>query len=171
MADSTPGGMSFFHEFSEVIKGNRNIQLIISQAIITQLCFGMFNVIWQPYLVALGTSITQLGIIQGIVTIFSVIGAYLWGQLSDRRGRRPVFIAVIISRLIVFAFTLMATDWRGFIGFGVFMGLSSSWMSSNPVTTTMLSESVERRRISTAIGLYFSVGTILAIASAPWEDS
>jgi MFS family permease len=127
----------------------------------------MFNVIWQPYLLELKTTYTQLGLIQSIITAFSAIGAILWGKISDNMGRKPAQIGSIIFRIIAIGFAISSTNWIGFIGFAVFIGLSASWPQTNPVTTTLVSESVDERNMGTAISIYSSAGTLIAITSAP----
>ncbi|MFC1803233.1 MFS transporter [Thermoproteota archaeon] len=159
--------MSFSRKISEVLANNRNLQLLTLQAIVTQFCFGMFNIIWQPYLLDLQIAYTQLGLLQSIITGFTGIGSILWGRLSDHIGRKPAQMGSIICRIISIGFFLIATDWKGFIGFAVFMGLSSSWDQTNPVTTTLVSESVNKDNIGTAISVYSSAGTLIAIAAAP----
>jgi MFS family permease len=79
---------------------NRNIQLLVLQSIITQFCFGMLLVVWQPYLISLGTTFTQLGTIQAVITIFTALGSLIWGRISDRYGRKPVHIGSMLARMI-----------------------------------------------------------------------
>jgi MFS family permease len=140
---------------------------MVIQAIITQTCFGMFNVVWQPYLLELKTTLPQLGLVQSVVTLFTAVGATFWGRLSDVFGRKPVFISTIICRVAAILFCFTATSWVSFLGFGVFIGLSSSWMHTNPNTSTLLAESVENGQVSTALSIYSSLGTIAAILAAP----
>ena len=42
-----------WQDLRQVLVGNRNVQLLMLQAVVTQLCFGMFMVIWQPYIIEL----------------------------------------------------------------------------------------------------------------------
>jgi len=149
------------------LRGNRNIQLLMLQAVVTQLCFGMFMVVWQPYIIELGGSFTQLGLIQVVITVFTGVGSLAWGRLADRRGRKPAHVGAMACRFIAILFALLSRSWTGFLGFGVFMGLSASWAQSNPVTTTFISESVEDERMSTALSLYTSAGTLIAVVAAP----
>jgi MFS family permease len=159
--------MRVISELRGVLIESHNLKLMAIQAMITQACFGMFNVVWQPYLLDLKTTFPQLGLIQGLVTFFTAVGAILWGRLSDIIGRKPVFISTSICRLIAIYFCLTATNWISFIGFGVFIGISSSWMHTNPNTSTLLAESVDKEQVGTALSIYSSLGTIVAIISAP----
>jgi MFS family permease len=140
---------------------------MIVQTLITEFCFGMFAVVWQPYLLKIGTTLPQLGLIQGVITIFTALGSVLWGRISDIRGRKPVYIATILLRLAAVFFAFFSVNWYHFFGFAVFIGLSASWMQRNPNTSVLLAESVEKDRVGSAISLYTSLGTIIAIVAAP----
>ena len=159
--------MDFAQEIYDTLYQNKNIQLLTLQAIVTQFCFGMFNIIWQPYLLDLNTTYTQLGIIQTILTAFTAIGSLVWGRISDKIGRKLAHIGSIICRIIAIGFVISSGNWISFIGFAVFIGLSSSWTQTNPATTTLVSESVSDDKIGAAISIYSSAGTLIAIAAAP----
>jgi MFS family permease len=152
---------------SNQLKKNLNLQLLTMQAVITQLFFSMLKVIWQPYLVEHGVSFVELGTIQTVITIFTGAGSLLWGRLSDTYGRKPIHIASMLARIIAVTFAYTATDWIGFLGFGVFIGLSASWNQTNPVTTILVSESVEEEKMGTAFSIYTSAGTLLAVIASP----
>ena len=159
--------MSMWMDLRRVLVGNRNVQILMLQAVVTQLCFGMFTVFWQPYVIDLGASFTQLGLIQVVITVFSSVGALAWGRLADRRGRKPAHVGAMVCRFIAILFALTSRDWTGFLGFGIFMGLSASWTQRNPVTVTYISESVGEERMSTALSLYVSAGTLITVVAAP----
>jgi MFS family permease len=73
----------------------------------------------------------------------------------------------MIARVIAVFFAYTANNWYGFLGFGVFIGLSANWSQTNPVSTTLVSESVEEDKMSTALSIYSSAGTLFAVVSSP----
>jgi MFS family permease len=127
----------------------------------------MLLVVWQPYVISLGTTFTKLGTIQAVMTIFTALGSLIWGRISDRYGRKPVHIGSMLARMTGILFLYTSSSWFSLLGFGVFIGVSSSWSQSNPVTTTLISESVEEEKMNTAISLYSSVGTLIAVIASP----
>ena len=149
------------------LNGNRNLQMLVLQTAVTQFCFGMLVVIWQPYAVELGTSFTQLGTIQAIITISSGAGSLFWGRVSDQYGRKPAHIGAMLTRIIAVICMYRADDWSGLILFGVFIGFAASWTQSSPVSTTLVSESVGEEKINTALSLYSSAGTLVAVLASP----
>jgi MFS family permease len=156
-----------FSSISSPLRSNVNLQLLTMQAVVTQFFFSMLKVIWQPYIVENGVSFFELGTIQAAITIFTGAGSLLWGNLSDTYGRKPIHIASTFARVVAVVLAYTATDWRGFLGFGVFIGLSASWTQRNPVTAVLVSESVEEEKMGTALSIYTSAGTLLAVVASP----
>ena len=159
--------MSYLQDITGMLRGNRNLQLLALQAVVTQFCYNMLLVVWQPYMISHGTSFTQLGTIQTVITIFTGLGSLIWGRLSDQYGRKPIHIVSMIARVVAVFFAYSATNWYGFLGFGVFIGLSANWSQTNPVSTTLVSESVKEDKMSTALSIYSSAGTLLAVLASP----
>jgi MFS family permease len=144
-----------------------NVKTMAVQSLVTEACFGMFYVVWQPYLIDLRATIPQLGLVQGVITLSAALGSLLWGRLSDAVGRKPVYTASFVCRFIAMIFCLTARSWISFIGFGAFIGLSAAWMQSNPAGSALLTESVDEIHAGTAISVYISVGVMASIVTAP----
>jgi MFS family permease len=127
----------------------------------------MLVVVWQPYAVGMGTTFTQLGTIQAIITVFSGLGSLFWGRVSDEYGRKPAHIGTMLTRIVAVLCMYTADDLIGLILFGVFIGFAASWTQTSPVTTTLLSESVGEDKMNTAFSLYSSAGTLVAVLASP----
>ena len=145
---------------------NENIRALTVRTLVTETFFGMFYVVWQPFLIDIGTTLPQLGIVQGVLTLFAAVGSLLWGRLSDAWGRKPAVVASVLCRLVAMGFCLTAQSWVSFIGFGVFMGLSASWQQTNPAESSLIAESVDAVRVGTAISVYMSLGLVASMTTA-----
>lgn len=77
-----------------------NLRILALQTILSQLGFGMFYVVWQPYLLALGVSVVELGLAQTAINLSSAAGSLLWGLLSDEMGRKPIIIFSYLCRVL-----------------------------------------------------------------------
>ena len=159
--------MGFLDELRQMLTLSDNVRTMAVQSLITEACFSMFYVIWQPYLIDLRATIPQLGLAQGVITLSAALGSLLWGRLSDSVGRKPVYTASFVCRFIAMIFCLTAQSWVSFIGFGAFIGLSAAWMQSNPAGSALLTESVDEIHAGTAISVYMSVGVMASIVTAP----
>ena len=159
--------MEFINELRQVLTLSENIKTMAVQSLVSEACFGMFYVVWQPYIIELEATIPQLGLVQGVMALFAAVGSLLWGRLSDRVGRKPVYSASFVCRFIALVFCLTARSWVSFIGFGIFMGFSATWMQSHPAAAALMTESVDEARVGTAISIYMSLGMMASIFTAP----
>lgn len=158
--------MFILEDLRRTLELGGNIRIMAVCALITEACFGMFYVVWQPYVIELGATLPQLGLVQGVMILFAAVGSLAWGRVSDAWGRKPAAVGSILCRVVALAFCFAARDWASFVGFGVFMGLSASWQQNNPAISALMAESVEEEKVGTAISVVMSLGMIASISTA-----
>ncbi len=158
--------MNILDELRQTLALGGNIRIMAVRALITEACFGMFYVVYQPYVIELGATLPQLGLVQGVMILFAAVGSLVWGRLSDTWGRKPAAIGSIVCRTVALVFCFTARDWLSFVGFGVFMGLSASWQQNNPAISALMAESVDEERVGTAISVIMSLGMMASISTA-----
>jgi MFS family permease len=158
--------MNILQELRRTLALGVNIRIMALRALITEACFGMFYVVWQPYVIELGATLPQLGLVQGVMMLFAAVGSLAWGRLSDAWGRKPAAVGSIVCRAVALVFCFVARDWVSFVGFGVFMGLSASWQQNNPAISALMAESVDEERVGTAISVIMSLGMMASISTA-----
>ena len=134
-----------------------NIRVLAVQTLLSQIGFGMFYVIWQPYLLSVGISLAQLGLVQTVINVSTGIGLILWGYLSDRYGRKPVIIVSILCRIISILFLVASDAFWAFIGFGAFMGLTAMFNIGNPARNALITESVDSTKRATALSTLITI--------------
>lgn len=134
-----------------------NIRVLALQTLLSQIGFGMFYVIWQPYLLSVGISLAQLGLVQTVINVSTGIGLILWGYISDRYGRKPVIIVSIVCRIISILFLLTSDSFWAFIGFGAFMGLTAMFNIGNPARNALITESVDSTKRATALSTLITI--------------
>jgi MFS family permease len=81
-----------------VLEGN--IRVLAAQTFVSQIGLGMFYVIWQPFLLSTGITVSQLGLVQTMINISTALGLIVWGQISDRVGRKPGVIGSALCRAL-----------------------------------------------------------------------
>jgi len=145
-----------------------NIRVLALQTLISQLGFGMFYVIWQPYVLSTGVSVVGLGIIQSIINLSTAVGLIFWGILSDQLGRKRVILVSNACRVIALIALMVSTNFAFLLVFAFFIGFSSLFMQANPARSALTSESVDSNRRATAFStlLFFSQITNTLVASA-----
>jgi len=128
-----------------------NIRVLAAQTFLSQIGLGMFFVIWQPYILSTGASLSQLGLVQTIINVTTGLGLFFWGYISDRYGRKPVIIATILCRVISIGFLIISDSFWGLLGFGVFMGFTAMFYIGNPARNALITESVKSSQRGTSI--------------------
>lgn len=134
-----------------------NIRVLAVQTLLSQIGFGMFYVIWQPYLLSVGISLAQLGLVQTVINVSTGIGLILWGYVSDRYGRKPVIMVSILCRIISILFLVTSDSFWAFIGFGAFMGLTAMYNIGNPARNALITESVDSTKRATALSTLITI--------------
>jgi MFS family permease len=143
-----------------------NVRVLAVQTLISQLGFGMFFVVWQPYILSRGVSVVGLGVVQSVINLSTAAGLISWGILSDRFGRKPVILASQACRLLSMA-SLVASGHVAFlIVFAFLMGLSSLFMVGNPARSALISESVGGQRRAMAFSTLMAISQITNTAMA-----
>ncbi len=145
-----------------------NIRVLAAQTLISQLGFGMFYVIWQPYLLSTGIDIGQLGVIQTMINVSTGLGLLAWGYISDNYGRRPAVIAGNACRVAAMAVLIASGHYYALLVFAFLIGFTAMFMIGNPARNALITESVDSTRRATAFSIITAVsqGTSTLVASA-----
>ncbi|XP_043240224.1 organic cation transporter protein-like [Amphibalanus amphitrite] len=109
----------------------------------------------------------MLSMLQSVLMLGGIVGSLLGGQLTDRFGRRPVFLPVM---LLVIACSFSAALVDDYVSFVVIRGVTgfcmASMIASQFVLVTELSGCKHRAALTTVTFLPFSFGTMLVAAAS-----
>lgn len=143
-----------------------NIRVLAVQTLVSGLGFGMFFVVWQPFILSTGVSVVDLGVIQSVINLSSAAGLIAWGALSDRFGRKPVILMSQASRLLAMVALVVSGDFVFLLAFAFLIGFSALFMVGNPARSALTSESVGSQRRATAFSTLMSISQITSTATA-----
>ena len=152
--------------WSRLLSLKGNMRVFAVQTLVSQLGFGMFYVIWQPYILKTGVSVVGLGMIQSVINISTAAGLIVWGFLADRIGRKPVTIAGFACRFIAILALVVSQRIEFLLVFAFFVGFSSLFMQGNPGKNALVFESVDSTTRATAFSVLMSISMITNTVTA-----
>jgi MFS family permease len=143
-----------------------NIKPLAFQMFVSQIGFGMVYTVWQPFILSTGLSVSELGLIQSVINTTTALGLILWGQLSDRFGRKPVLLLSDVCRLVAMIIVIFSGSFHALLIFAFFVGLSAMWMVPNPARNALIAESVEEGRMGVAYSTLMAISQITSTVMA-----
>jgi DHA1 family multidrug resistance protein-like MFS transporter len=142
---------------------NRTLIAVISRSFISGIEQSMIGVIFQPFVLSLGASMSQLGLLNSLGGWGGLIPtlAYPWGGwIADQRGRKVVLLGASIAAMGAFVIYAVA-GWMGALAVLlpaiVLMGISQVYQ---PVNAALVGEAVSAGKRGSA----YSLITIVVIA-------
>ncbi|MEM1586365.1 MAG: MFS transporter [Candidatus Bathyarchaeia archaeon] len=75
-----------------------------------EMAFGLLSVFIPLYMMALGGSLTQIGIMSSAAILLSIPASLLWGYLCDESRRYKPYILLSFLTLAIFLYTLTLTE-------------------------------------------------------------
>jgi MFS family permease len=143
-----------------------NIKALAIQMFVSQIGFGMVYTVWQPFILSTGLSVSELGLIQSVINTTTALGLILWGQLSDRFGRKPVLLISDVCRLVAMIIVIFSGSFQALLIFAFFVGLSAMWMVPNPARNALIAESVDEGRMGVAYSTLMAISQITSTVMA-----
>jgi MFS transporter, DHA1 family, multidrug resistance protein len=143
---------------------NRVVIGVLVIAFGLHLSFGTYEVIWSLYLIALGATITWVGLTFVIFAIPEMVVGPIAGRLIDRRGPIPFIIASSVVIMASGALYAIATEPLLPTFVVPFEAVATAAMS--PALFSMLARGTPPGRASTTQGLYGAVATLALIVAS-----
>ena len=140
---------------------DRRIAILLLTIFIDLLGFGIVIPILPNYAKELGGSAMWTGIVVGIYALCSFIATPIWGNLSDRYGRRPLLLyTIVFSTVAYFMFSFATTIWLLLLCRAI-AGLGSGNISVAQAYISDVSSPEKRTKMMGMIGAAFGMGFIL----------
>ena len=156
--------MSSFISRARRIYSNRNFR-VLNLADMIFLLGGNLWWTFQPlYILALGASKEELGILMMFGSAMMLIPQIPGGILADRFGRKKVILCGAMLRLLPPIIFIFATNWVLFFP-GIF--INSIALMDNPAWNALLVESIPRESRGTAYSTYRTLISISGIFTTP----
>ena len=89
----------------------RNITAIVAGEFVSSIGWNAFYVLWQPYVLSLGASMTTLGALRGIRAAMGSALQLVTGRVSDGLGRKRPMMTAYLLTLTAITIALAASSW------------------------------------------------------------
>ena len=135
---------------------NRNLLVVVGQSFLGGLERSMIGVVWQPFVLSLGLSMSALGFLVslgGFAGLIPTLVSPVGGWLADRRGRK--LLLLIGSVAAIAAYSLYSLAGFAQIGILIVPGIILLGISviSQPANAALVGESVRAGRRGSAFSL------------------
>jgi DHA1 family multidrug resistance protein-like MFS transporter len=155
------------------MKTNRyNIAILFFTLVVVMLGFGIVIPILPFYIDAFGASGSSLGLLMATFAVMQFVCAPIWGELSDRYGRKPILILGVVGNgLAHLLFGLSTQLWMLFAA-RIMAGILSS--ATMPTAMAYISDSTSDDERGGGMGLLsaaMGVGVIFGPGIGGWLAS
>ena len=142
----------------------RPLLIIFLTIFVNLVGFGIIIPLLPFYAVTFGASPFTIGLLFAVFSLCQLIAAPVLGDLSDRRGRRPVLIFSLVGTVVSFVMLALAHSvWMLFLA-RIVDGLSGGNVSTARAYVADVTEPKDRARAYGLIGAAFGLGFILGPA-------
>ena len=118
-----------------------------------------------PYLAeAFGASPLEVGLLMSVYSLMQFLFSPVWGQISDRIGRRPVILISLLGASVAHLGFAFATTFWGLVVARTFAGLFGGNLSAAMAYIADITSEKDRSKGMGMIGAAFGLGFILG----PW---
>jgi len=151
------GGRSKFTRIERSLALKGNVRVVAATAFLAGLYSSMMGVIWQPFVLSLGASMSTLGFLESLGGEGGLVRALIQlpgGWFSDRVGRKPVIILsglMGMSAISLFVLAGLVRDWRLLVPGVILIGMS---VVARPGEAALIADSVHPNERGTAFSRY-----------------
>jgi len=128
-----------------------NLPALALSEVISNTGWNMYSVIWQPYVLSLGATMTLLGSLTGLETALRSGLLLIMGRISDFVGRKRLQVASHLLSIAGIALAVLAGTWFLLIPTIILFSVAGAlWV---PANNAMVAESVKENERGTAFSL------------------
>ena len=153
-------------------QNRRNIAILFATLVIVMMGFGMIIPILPFYAAAFGAAGKELGLLMAIFAAMQFVFAPIWGQLSDRYGRKGILMVGIVGNAISMLFFGLSTELWMLYASRALAGILSS--ATLPTAMAYIGDSTSEEDRGGGMGMMgaaMGVGMVLGPGLGGWLAS
>jgi len=152
--------------------GQRNVVVLFFTLVVVMIGFGVVIPILPYYVQHFGASGIALGLLMSTYGVMQFLCAPLWGQLSDRIGRRPVLLIGVLGTALAYLLFGLSTQLWMLYAVRALAGMLSS--ATLPTAMAYIGDSTAGDKRSGAMGMLgaaMGVGMVIGPGLGGWLGS
>lgn len=150
----------------------RNLAILFFTMVVVMMGFGMIIPILPFYIIEFGAGGSAMGLLMATYAIMQFIFSPIWGDVSDRIGRKPVLMIGVLGNAIAQLLFGFSTELWMLIAARVLAGILSS--ATLPTAMAYIGDSTSKRDRGGGMGIIgaaMGVGMVLGPGIAGWLAS
>lgn len=148
---------------------NKNLLILFFTMVVMMLGFGIVIPIMPFYVEHFGAGGSELGLMMAIFSLMQFIFSPIWGDLSDRYGRKPVLVAGVLGNALSLVLFALAPNMTWLI---IFRGLGGMLSAATlPTAMAFISDSTSAENRGGGMGIIgaaMGVGMIIGPGLGGW---
>jgi MFS transporter, DHA1 family, multidrug resistance protein len=155
--------------FKKLSSDRRNLTILFGTQVVMMLGFGMIIPILPFYIEEMGAKGRDLGILMAIFAAMQLLFSPIWGDLSDRIGRRPVLMIGIFGNAVSMLFFGLSTELWMLFASRALAGILSS--ATYPTAMAYIGDSTseeDRGGGMGVLGAAMGIGMVLGPGMGGW---
>lgn len=141
---------------------NKSLYAVFIEAFLARLGFGIITFALPFFALSLGMSYTEVGILAALRLLTAIAFKPLMGAVSNRYGKRRVYLWSAVGRAIVGVMLVFATAPWMLFAIRVFHGVTTA--ARDPVSAFLIVEHGDRARMASAFAWYGTFREVGAVA-------
>jgi MFS family permease len=157
------GAREYTDKIRDYLSLRGNIPGLVTSTLIEGTVWQIFGLVWQPYTLILGGSITLVGSFMSLWILVNSLLQFFTGELCDSLGRKPLINWYFIASMIGLIISFYAKNWIWLIPSVLFFSIASSLKA--PAYRPIFAESVDKNKTGLAFSLLSLTGFVPGIYS------
>lgn len=155
--------MTFAPERSEQV-GQPSRLIVFVIVFVDLLGFGIMIPMLPFFARSFGATAFEVGSLMFVYSFMQIVVSPLWGQLSDRFGRRPILLITILGQALAFLWAGMSGSFLSLLLSRVFAGIFAANISTASAYMADITPKADRAKGMGLIGAAFGLGFIFGPA-------
>ncbi len=147
----------------------RNLVTLFFTLVVAMLGFGMVIPILPFYVQLMGAGGMEMGLLMAVFSVMQLVGAPIWGSISDRVGRKPVLLLGVLGNALSLVLFGLSTELWMLFAARVLGGVLSSAML--PTAMAYIGDSTSQRDRGSGMGVMgaaMGLGMVIGPGMSGW---